>query len=99
MTVQCSESASKDQPGENRGTLIVDAIFAPQNIRFPQDVNIGEFVYPEENIQATVVSLGFEVVTLGLSIVFKDVRHERVEYHKEIFVIYNSISDAGRYYF
>ena len=35
-----SESSSKDQPGENRGTLIVDATCAPQNIRFPQDVNI-----------------------------------------------------------
>lgn len=35
-----SESASKDQPDENRGTLIVDATCAPQNIRFPQDVNI-----------------------------------------------------------
>ena len=35
-----SDSPSKDQPGENRGTLIVDATCAPQNIRFPQDVNI-----------------------------------------------------------
>ena len=35
-----SESPSKDQPGDNRGTLIVDATCAPQNIRFPQDVNI-----------------------------------------------------------
>jgi len=29
-----SENTSKDQPGENRGTLIVDATCAPQNIRF-----------------------------------------------------------------
>ena len=35
-----SDSPSKDQPCENRGTLIVDATCAPQNIRFPQDVNI-----------------------------------------------------------
>lgn len=28
-----SDSSSKEQPGENRGTLIVDATCAPQNIR------------------------------------------------------------------
>ncbi len=28
-----SDNSSKDQPGDNRGTLIVDATCAPQNIR------------------------------------------------------------------
>ena len=35
-----SERSSKDQPCDNRGTLIVDATCAPQNIRFSQDIEI-----------------------------------------------------------
>jgi IS5 family transposase len=30
----------KDKPEENKGTLILDATCAPQNIEFPQDVNL-----------------------------------------------------------
>ena len=51
-----SDDVTPDQPG-NSGTIIIDATCAPQNISYPQDVNLNEV---RENLEGMIDELCYE---------------------------------------
>jgi hypothetical protein len=50
------DSSSGDS--ENKGTLVIDATCAPQNIAFPQDINL--LNEARENLEAIISSVCYE---------------------------------------
>lgn len=53
-----SDSASSENESENNGTLILDATCAPQNIAFPQDINL--LNEARENLESIIDTICYE---------------------------------------